>query len=114
MLKKQFRIRKQRDFENIFDKGRYSSEKFLTLKFVRNDLAFSRFGFIVSNKISKKAVERNKIKRRLRESVKMTQGIIKPGFDLVFISKKEILGQEFVEINNSVEKLLIRSGLLVK
>ncbi|MCK5490255.1 MAG: ribonuclease P protein component [Candidatus Pacebacteria bacterium] len=114
MLKKQFRIRKQKDFENVFSKGRYISEKFLTLKIVSNKLAFSRFGFIISNKVSKKAVERNRAKRLLRESIRLFQDSIKSQIDFVFIPKKEIIGKDFVEVNECVEKLLKRSGLLEK
>ena len=114
MLKKQFRIRKQKDFENVFSKGRYVSEKFLTLKVVGNDLAYSRFGFIISNKVSKKAVERNRSKRLLRESIRLMQSRIKPKVDFVFIAKKEIIGKDFSEVNDCVEKLLKKSGLLEK
>ena len=114
MLKKQYRIRKQKEFENVFNKGRYVSEWFLTLKFVSNDLGFSRFGFIISNKVSKKAVERNRAKRLLRESIRLFQNKIKPQIDFVFIAKKEIIGKDFAEVNDCVEKLLKRSGLLEK
>ncbi|MCK5332758.1 ribonuclease P protein component [Candidatus Parcubacteria bacterium] len=114
MLKKQFRIRKQKDFENVFSKGRYISEKFLSLKIVGNDLDISRFGFIISNKVSKKAVERNRSKRLLRESIRLLQDKIGPQTDFVFIAKKDIIGKDFEEVNACVEKLLRRSGLLQK
>jgi len=114
MLKKQFRLRKQKDFENVFKKGTYFSEDFLALKAARNNLPVSRFGFVVSNKISKKAVKRNRIKRLLRESVRLLQKNIRPGFDLAFISKSGMVGRDFQEIGLSVEKLLKKSGLLIK
>ena len=112
MLKKEFRLRKQKDFENVFNKGFYFSNNFLSLKTVKNGLPVSRFGFIVSKKISKKAVERNRVKRLLRESVRLTQNNIRTGFDMVFISRAEISGKEFREINLTVEKLLKKSGLV--
>ncbi len=114
MLKKELRIRKQKDFDNIFSKGAYFSEKFLVLKVVENDLEASRFGFIVSNKISKKAVERNRIKRLLREAVRLKQNKIKLGFDAVFIFRGKEVKKSFKDIDAIVEKLLKRSGLLDK
>lgn len=45
----------------------------------------SRIGIIVSTKVSKKAVVRNKIKRRIRESVLKMLPKIKNGFDIVLI-----------------------------
>ncbi len=114
MLKKYLRLAKQKDFENVFEKGRYFSEDLLSLKAARNDFDYSRFGFIVSNKISKKAVARNRIKRLLRESVRLLYKNIKPGFDGVFISKNKAVGKSFEEMGLCVEKLLKKSGLLVK
>ena len=112
MLKKEFRLRKQRDFENVFKKGFYFSDDFLLLKIVKNNLPVSRFGFIVSKKISKKAVERNRVKRLLRESIRSMQKDIRIGFDAVFISKTGIVGKEFKEVNKSVGELLKKSGLI--
>lgn len=114
MLKKHFRLTKQKDFENVFGKGKYFSEDLLSLKVVKNGSDNSRFGFIVSNKISKKAVVRNRIKRLLRESVRLLYKSIKPGFDVVFISKNKAVGKSFKETGFCVEKLLRKSGLLVK
>jgi ribonuclease P protein component len=112
MLKKEFRLRKQRDFERVFKKGFYFSEKLLALKLVNNDLQISRFGIIVSNKVSKKASKRNRIKRLLRESIRSLQNDIKPGFDCVFVARSEIIDKDFKEVKLSVEKLFKRSGLL--
>jgi ribonuclease P protein component len=114
MLKKELRIRKQKDFENVFEKGFYLSDRFLTLKATENKMPFSRFGFVVSKKISKKAVERNRAKRLMSESIRLTNEKIKPGFDIVFISKSGIVNKSLEEIKESVEKLLKRSGLLEK
>lgn len=114
MLKKYLRLAKQKDFENVFDRGRYFSEDILSLKVAKNNFDYSRFGFIVSNKISKKAVARNRIKRLLRESARLLHKNIKPGFDGVFICKNKAAGKSFGEIGLCVEKLLKKSGLLVK
>ncbi len=114
MLKKEFRIRKQKEFDRIFKKGAYFSERFLALKTVENNLEISKFGFIVSNKISKKAVERNRIKRLLREVVRLKYNEIKPGFDAIFIFRGKEVKKSFDEVDTVVENLLKRSGLLCK
>ena len=113
MLKKEFRLRKQRDFENVFDKGFYFSGNFLSLKTAKNGLPISRFGFIVSKKVSKKAVQRNRVKRLLRESIRLMQKDVRAGFDAVFISKAGIVGKDFEEVNLVVEELLKKARLVL-
>jgi len=54
----------------------------------------SRFGLIVSKKVHKRAVKRNRVKRLLRESVRLLLPKVKPGFDAVFLTKKKILEEE--------------------
>jgi len=114
MLDKKFRLRKQKDFEKMFTDGTYFSEHFVSLKVLKNDLIVSRFGFIVSNKVSKSAALRNRAKRRLRECIRIVQDRVKGGFDCLFISKKGIVERGFAEISADVEKLLKRSGILRK
>jgi ribonuclease P protein component len=66
----------------------------LLIKFVKNDLAFSRFGFIVSNKVSKKATKRNLVKRRINEIIRLNFKKIKIGFDIVIIVSPKIINQQ--------------------
>ena len=81
MLPKENRLKKKKDFEEVFEKGKGYKEDFVYLKIRKNKLKLSRFGFIVSKKFSKKAVVRNKIKRKLRESIRTKLPRIKKGID---------------------------------
>lgn len=112
MLKKEFRLRKQKDFENVFQKGFYFANDFLSLKITKNDLPISRFGFIVSKKVSKKAVQRNRIKRLLRESIRLKQKDLQTSFDAIFIVRAGTTEKNFKEVDLVMEKLLKRSKLL--
>jgi len=106
MLAKQYRLRKNRDFESVFKKGKTLSGKYFFLKVQKNDLQINRFGFIVGKKITNKAVLRNKIKRRLREVVKENLDRVKLGFDIVIVAKPEILDKNYQQIKNDLENLL--------
>lgn len=112
MLDKKFRLRKQKDFDRISKEGVYFPEHFLLMKALRNDLEITRFGFIVSNKISSVAVKRNRIKRLLREAVRSLQNNLKEGYDCLFIARNGIMEKEAHEINSAVERLLRKAGII--
>ena len=106
MLAKKYRLRKKRDIEKVLKKGKSQTKDFLFLKFFANDLGKTRVGFIVSRRISTKAVVRNKIKRRLREAVKIYLPGFKSGYDLVFFARPGIDKKTFPEIKKTVEELI--------
>lgn len=108
MLAKEHRLRKQKDFEAVFKTGRYSRGVFLSLKAAKNNLAESRFGIVVSAKVSKKAVVRNKIKRRLRHIIHRRLPEVKDGFDVAVIAApaaaEKTFGETVSEFNDLLEK----------
>ena len=112
MLSKKYRLQKDKDFDLVFKKGKNSGSEFLFLKLRKNDLEISRFGFILSKKISKNATVRNKIKRRLREIIRKELGNIKSGFDIVIVAKPKIVGKDYLEIREEVGGLLKKAGIL--
>lgn len=112
MLKQENRLRIKKDFNNIFKKGKSAAGGFIFLKFFKNDLSVSRFSFIVSSKISKKAVIRNKVKRRLREIIRNNIAKIKPRFDVIIMPKPAITNKDFQETKKELEGLLKRIKLL--
>lgn len=83
----------------------------MVLAFLRNELDYSRFGFVVSKRLGK-AVQRNRIKRRMREATRLCASQIKPGFDLVFIARQPINQASYSEIERFLEQLLKGADLL--
>ena len=69
-LNKKNRLKKKRDFEDVFKKGKAVKGSFLFIKYKKNELGVPRFGFVVSAKVARKAVERNKTRRILSEAVR--------------------------------------------
>ena len=111
MLPKENRLKAKKDFEKVFKKGKGIKEGPLFLKVLRNGLGISRFGFIVSQKISKKAVLRNKIKRRLRELIKKRIKKLKKGTDCAFVALPGLEKKEFKDTEKILEKLLEKAKL---
>jgi ribonuclease P protein component len=99
-------VRKKRDFDNIFKNGKTVKGSFLILKFIPNNLDSDRHAFMVSKKVSVRAVIRNKIRRRLSESVRLLEKNSKDKKDVIFIAIPKIRGKNFTEIKTEVEILL--------
>lgn len=102
MLKKENRICKRTDFLNVKEKGRIYQSPFFGLIYLKNEINKSQFGFIISKRISKRAVDRNRIKRYLSESVKRHGLENDKGWKIVFLTKREILSKSFLEVDNEV------------
>ncbi len=111
MLPKKHRLKKKKEFERVFKEGKAAKKDFLFIKFIKNDLDATRFGFVVSKKISKKAVVRNKVKRRLREAAREMLSDIKPGYDVVVVAQKGIENLDFFQIKDNLKQLLKKIDL---
>lgn len=112
MLPKENRLTHRKDFDNTFKKGKGAFSDILGIKFIENNLEESRFGIVVSNKISKKAVIRNKIKRQLREIIHQNLDEIKNRSDVVIICRPGIEKKEFQEIEQTILKTFKKIKLI--
>jgi ribonuclease P protein component len=113
MLPKKHRLVNTQDFSRIKTKGRrYQTDFYGLLVYARGDSAPSRFGFIVSKKISQKAVVRNKIKRLLRNLISGLVNKLRPGYDILFLAKSTML-QADMELVESKTKKLFTEALLI-
>lgn len=115
MLFRENRLKNKKDFEKIFKQGKGFRQDFLFLKITENNLGKARFGFIVSKKVSKKAVVRNRIKRQLREIIrnKLKQEQVKKGIDGVVVALQGIDEKEFEEMEKAIDTLFNKAGLII-
>lgn len=112
MLAKVNRLKKKKDFDKVFKEGKGFKEDFLFLKFVKSNLKQNRFGFIISQKVSKKATVRNRIRRRLKGLIKGKLSKINKGIDVVLIAKPGLETKDFWEIEDILTKLLKKAKIL--
>jgi ribonuclease P protein component len=91
------RLKKRADFLAAA-KGRRTGARSFTLQSLDRreaDPAAARVGLTVSKKVGG-AVERNRIKRRLREALRRSLPLVgRPGFDYVVLARREVLGLPF-------------------
>jgi ribonuclease P protein component len=79
------------------------------MKAMPNGLSLSRYGFSVTKKVGK-AVQRNRLKRLLREIMKLQS--LRPGWDIVFIARPVAVNADYHQLERAVTKLLARAQLL--
>ena len=97
MLARKYRLSGSRNFQRVEAQGRvFQAKDFGIAYFDRKDTDPPRFGFAISTKVSKEAVDRNTIRRHMSETVRLMVGEIKNGFDIVFLAKTSI---NFVRLN---------------
>ena len=115
MFSRECKLRKDKDFKRIFKKGVCFREAAASIRIIPNDVSINRFAFVVGTKISKKAVIRNKIRRRMENFVQTRlSGISAVGYDVVFVAHDGHKLQTYAEIGIVTEKLIIKAGLLAK
>ena len=112
MLPPENRLKKNKDFNKILKKGKRFNEEILSLIILKNELKYTRTGLMVDKKISKKAVIRNKIKRRIYSLIRNKLSNIKNGFDVLIITKPEIKEKNFFEINKIIDKILKKARII--
>jgi ribonuclease P protein component len=77
-----------------------------------NNLNINRFGIVVSKKIDKKAVGRNKIKRFFRTVILNLENKMNQGHDILLIIKKGIIGKTKEENILTVKQALTKAKLI--
>ncbi len=113
MLNKSNRINKDKDFDRAFKTGQSFYTKDFGLKAVDNGVDKIRLGILISTKVSKKAVVRNKLKRQIKEIVQTELPALKPGKDLVLIIFSQILDKNFGEIKSLIISALKKLKLYI-
>lgn len=112
------RITRSADFDRVYRSGRsHASRVFVLHAFPRGDEEPARLGLSVSRKVGG-AVDRNKVKRLVKEAFSTLVDQINPGTDIVVVARSD--ASEFVETNGlegvskELRELLEQSGALPK
>jgi ribonuclease P protein component len=113
VLPKKYRLQDYQEIERIKKEGQlYQSPLFGLLIYQKTDHSPSRFCFVVSTKVSKKSTQRNYLKRIYSEALKPILIKIKPGYDNIFLLKKNSLGKKMEEINRELIVAFTKNSLL--
>lgn len=113
-MKKTFRIKKNKEFQDIFKKGKsVANRQFVVYAIKRTNLENFRFGLSVSKKIGN-SVKRNQIKRYLRQSLLEISNQINKDVEFIIIARKPAATMRFTEIKSSLIHVLRLAKVLEK
>jgi ribonuclease P protein component len=102
------RLRQRADFLAVADGARVNSAAFVLQGRRRDDLGPIRVGFTVTKK-NGDAPERNRIRRRLREVVRLTDNMaLQPHHDYVLVGRRAALSRDFTAMVDDLQNCLQR------
>ena len=112
MLPKEHRLRHEKDIKALFAKGKSVFGMYAGIKFGKNSEDESRFTVVAGVKISKKAVARNRIKRRYRALLHNHIYDVVSGYDVLVLVKKEAIEATTEELEKDLLKTLTKAKLI--
>lgn len=96
------------EYDAVYSEGRRRTSRELTVFLRPNGLEVSRFGWSIKKALGN-AVRRNRIRRRLREILRLHRGEIAQGWDIVIHPRSSAATAEFLALKDELLKLLPRA-----
>ena len=103
-------LRRKADFDSLGRRGSVRSTRLLVLRSLRTDRPETRIGLSTPKSLGG-AVQRNRVRRRLRELIRERYGAIGGGWDLLVIARPEAGAASYAELREMLRSLLERSGI---
>lgn len=117
MVQRENRLTRREDFNKVYRHGKSSANHQFVVYVMNQPSAVEgdsfRLGISVSKKIGN-AVVRNRLRRMLKEIVRLNGDKIAPRTDLILIVRKPAAEMEYADMEKSVLHVLKRAGILVK
>ncbi|MBN6889953.1 ribonuclease P protein component [Cytobacillus horneckiae] len=113
-MKKEFRVKKNKEFQEAFKRGKsFANRQFVVYSLQKDEQSHFRIGLSVSKKIGN-AVMRNQIKRYIRQAFHELDADLKQNYDFIIIARKPTADMDFFEIKKSLIHVLKLSKVLNK
>ncbi|GEM_PF-756867 len=110
MLGRSYRVRKE-DFKDVLARGRFLHCPFVMVRFLNQNRKQSRLAVVVPKSVSKSAVVRNKVKRRIWGVLEAAYPSLLTSCDIIFFAKKGSERARAAELKEMVLTLLAKANL---
>lgn len=98
-------------FRRLYYKGANAGNRYLVIYCRRNALGVNRLGLTVSTRLGH-AVVRNRVRRRLREVVRLNEGRLQNGYDIVLVARSAAVEAEFTALTRAFLTAADKVGVL--
>lgn len=110
MLSKKYRFHSRGGVRYVYQKGKTIRTPSLSLVFAPNTRGYQRFAVVVSKKVLKSAVGRNRIRRRVYEAIRHELPEFQQPMDCVFVVfNKSVANMPFLDLRRTIHDLVARS-----
>lgn len=109
-MKRRFRLTRSTDFKRVRNEGKSYSHPLVVLIASASADESVRVGVSTGYALGG-AVQRNRAKRLLRESVRPLLDLVPAGWEIVLIARKPLLSAHFIQVKAAVLGLFLRAGL---
>ena len=100
-------LKKNKDFQVVYRKGKSYANKYLVMYVLKNDTDMNRVGISVSKKVGNSVV-RHRMTRLIRESYRLQESMFQRGLDIVVVCRASAKDKDYKEM----ESALIHLGKL--
>lgn len=105
-------LRRRADFEQVFASGTFVGGRAVALRVLARGEGPTRIGFAVGKRLDKRAVIRNRVRRRLREVLRRLE--LRDGYDVVVLARRPALTNRVPALREDVAKVCRKAGLLAE
>ncbi|MBR6772986.1 MAG: ribonuclease P protein component [Clostridia bacterium] len=106
-------LRDNRDFQRLYHRGRKSVSVMFAVYYRQNGLPQTRIGITAGKKLGC-AVERNRIRRQIREIIRLSPEPLLPGYDIVIVARSRAIGKAWRDQQEDLLGLLKSGGLFCR
>ena len=97
-------LKKNRDFQNVYSKGRSYANRMLVMYVLNNHTENNRLGISVSKKVGNSVI-RHRITRLIRESYRLQEDMFNSGLDIVVIARATARNADYHQIESALMHL---------
>lgn len=109
-IRRELRLKRSEDFARVRREGRVFRHRILFISVITNDVGHNRYGVVTGKRIGT-AVQRNYVRRLVREVIRHYHPHLRAGHDVVVVANPAIIGENAHTIREVVGTLVRQAGL---